>query len=128
MTDTHLLAAGEAARAIGITAAAVSKAISSGRLPYVEKTQNSYLIDPVVLFDVYRDKVNQKPDQNRPDFSDDSNAQLEIMHLHIAKAKLESEVTSLRAQLHLERKRGDTAEADRDAWRKLGMPLSNIDA
>ncbi len=127
MTETHLLTAGEAARTIGISPAAISKAISSGRLAYVEKTSNGYLIDPDVLFHVYRNRVKAKANEETVYASAEPDAALEIMHLRVAKAKLETELSGLRAQLHLEREKIDGLDADRKAWRKLAMKLSEID-
>ena len=123
MKTGHLLTAGESAKAVGISTAAISKAIKSGRLPYVEKTNNGYLIDPSVLFHVFRHRQfpSTKPENEPGEPSMDVTP--EVIALRVANVRLESELASLRALLHSERQRAEAAERDRDAWRKMSDHL-----
>lgn len=125
MTFTHLLTAGEAAKAVGISTAAISKAIKNGRLPYVQRTHNGYLIDPNVLFHVFRDRpaLMSPPASEEPKHGVDQNVSAEIVALRVANVRLEAEAKSMSALLHAERLRAETAERDRDAWRQMSEML-----
>ena len=121
MQSTHLLTAGEAAKLVGISTAAISKAITSGRLPYVERTKNGYLIDPATLFHVFRDLRRKRGDGDGVPMPSSGGGDLmaEVIALRVANARLETELSGLRALLHAERQRAETGERDRDGWRKL---------
>jgi hypothetical protein len=124
MEHTHLLTAGESAKAVGISGAAISKAISSGRLPYVEKTKQGYLIDPATLFHVFRGgRKKPAPETSPSDAPHIGDASAESIALRIANARLETELSGLRAILHAERQRAETAERDRDGWRTLAQSI-----
>lgn len=121
MTKSHLISACEAARRLEISNAAVSNALKSGRLPYVEKTKNGYQIDPDVLEKVFADSPGLAAKRRRKSRVVERS---EIEELRLAKVSLEGEIKTLRVELDLERKRADAAEVDRDAWRKLNLSLS----
>lgn len=121
--SSHLLSAGEAARAIGVSTAAISKAIKSGRLSYVEKTSNGYLIDPSTLFHVFRGKKLAQDNGESGGQEPSGDVMAEIMALRIANARLESDVANARALLHAERQRADAAERDCEAWRQMSAWL-----
>lgn len=129
MTTTHLLTAGEAAKAVGISTPAISKAIKSGRLPYVQKTHNGYLIDPNTLFHVFREHQTlgaQADKEARAARSEGGDVSAEIVALRVANVRLESELKSLNAVLHAERQRAEAAERDRDAWRQMSETLVTV--
>lgn len=119
MNSGHLLTAGEAAKAVGISTAAISKAIKSGRLTYVQKTRTGYLIDPSTLFHVFRVKRLERENGETVDLDRIGDHTNEIIALRIANARLDSELSSARAVIHAERQRAESAERDRDAWRRM---------
>lgn len=88
---------GEAARAAGVSKATISKALSSGRMSYVEQTPAGYQIDPAELFRVF------PPKRLAPHVSE----QLETPSI---------EVELLRQQI-------EDLRADRDAWREQAQRL-----
>lgn len=119
MMTSHLLTAGEAARTIGVSTAAISRAIKTGRLTYVEKATRGYLIDPNTLFHLFRGRRLAKTNGEAGGMEDSSDLMAEVMALRIANARLESDLTNARALLHSERQRAETAERDREAWRQV---------
>lgn len=116
---SHLLTAGEAARTIGVSTAAISRAIKTGRLTYVERTTRGYLIDPNTLFHVFRGRRLARANGEAGGVEDAGDLTAEVMALRIANARLESDLTNARALLHVERQRAETAERDREAWRQM---------
>lgn len=119
MTETHFISACEAARLLGISNAAISRALTSGRLPYVNKTKHGYQIDPKVLYEVFATSPQMLRKHVSPKDAAAALDESELGALRIAKLKLEADLSSLKTQLHLERKRADAAESDRDAWREV---------
>ena len=108
MTKDHFVSARDAARAIGVSTAAISKAIKVGRLPYVEKTGRGYRIDRATLFRVFGRRPVAREEIVR-----------EVMALRVVNARLEGEITTARALLDAERRRAERAEGVQDAWRTL---------
>ena len=119
MNNSHLLTAGEAARAVGVSTAAISKAIKDGRLTYVEKTKNGYLIDPSTVFHVFRGRDIARKNGETPDPIEGGDLMPEVVALRIANARLEAELSHARAIIHAERQRAEGAERDREGWRQM---------
>lgn len=119
MNDSHLLNASEAARAVGVTVAAISRALKCGRLPYVEKTTKGYRIDPSTLFHVFRGMRVAQANGEAGRIEETGDLMPEVMALRIANAQLETELRSLHRLLDSERMRADTAAHDREGWQRM---------
>lgn len=119
MDKSHLLSAGEAARAVGVSTAAISKAIKAGRLPYVEKTKQGYRIDPAALFHVFRSRRIARLNGEAGGVEESGDLMPEVIALRIANARLEGELEKVKALLDAEWKRAERAEGERDGWRAM---------
>jgi hypothetical protein len=96
----------EGARLVGRSKGTLSKALTSGRMSYVEKTDAGYLIDTSELFRAFPPKPLQPGHEARP----------ETLIEPPVNEGLRVEVQLLREQL------ADT-RADRDAWRDQAQRL-----
>lgn len=109
MENAFYLTLGQAAKETGVSKATIFKAIKSGKLSYVEKTQAGYKIDPAELFRVFSRNgegvtANAKNEQSATPENDLENAFL----------RRENEL--LRQQLEREREQADH-------WRRQATAL-----
>lgn len=95
---------GEAARAVSVSKATISKALANGRISYVEKTPAGYQIDPAELFRVF------PPKRLIPPVSE-----------HVETPVNTAATPSLEVQLL--RQQIEDLRADRDAWRDQAQRL-----
>lgn len=111
MTTGKYLTLGEASKATGVQKSTLSKALSSGKISYFEKTSAGYKIDPSELFRIYPRKLqetvvdtvaNERSDtlERTPDF-----------------IRLQVEVEQLRERLA-------EAQEQRDKWQTQAMQLA----
>lgn len=104
---------------MGVSVAAISRALKNGRLPYVERTRRGYLIDPSLLFEVFRGRRMARVVANSGGSEELAELMREVVALRVANAKFESDLRNLHPVLDAERLRASAAERDRDGWRVL---------
>ncbi len=96
----------EGAKLVGRSKGTLSKALSSGRMSYVERTDNGYVIETSELFRVFPPKRSEPV----------AEARLETRSEPPVDKGLQVEVQLLREQL-------SDMKADRDAWRDQAQRL-----
>lgn len=119
METTHLLSAGEAARSVGVSVAAISRALKTGRLPYVEKTARGYRIDPSTLFHVFRGRGVARANGEAGGSDETGDLLPEVVALRVANARLGAELSAMATLLDAEWNRAEKAERDREGWRTI---------
>ena len=116
MGNPHYLSAGQAAKAAGVTTPTISKAIKKGRLSYVERTANGYLIDPAELFRVFP-PVAEKEEETLVGLGLETPLETPAMvELRVGNARLETELATMKLLT-------DELRQDRDEWRKQAQTL-----
>jgi hypothetical protein len=116
MGNPHLLSAGQAAKAAGVTTPTISKALKKGRLSFVERTANGYLIDPAELFRVFP-PVAQKEGNTLAALGSETPLDTQAtVDLKISNARLETELEALKVL-------AEELRQDRDEWRKQAQTL-----
>lgn len=100
---------GEAARLVGRTKGALSKAISSGRLAVVEKTRHGYQIDVDELAKVYPPRAVPAARSSKTE----------------SPGHDVDETRMLRLELDLVRQQLEEMRSDRDAWRGQAQRLAD---
>lgn len=98
----------QAAAMVGKSKGTLSKAIKSGRLSYVEKSDNGYLIELSELYRVFPKKPSEP---------------VEGVRLETGSETAKVEVESLRREADMLRATVDDLRADRDAWRDQAQRL-----
>jgi hypothetical protein len=108
------LSLGQAAKEAGVAKSTISKALSSGKLSYAEKSTAGYKIDPAELFRVFPkssangSETSSKNDR-KPDISD--------METAVYTATLEIQLTGLKHLIAEKERRIADLEADRSQLR-----------
>lgn len=121
METPKYFTAGQAAKAVGVTTPTISKALKSGKLSYIERTENGYKIDPAELFRVFP-PVAKKEDGNTDALGSETPKETpETVEMRISHAKLAAERDALQAMV-------DELRQDRDEWRKQAQTLLLTDA
>lgn len=116
MGNPHYLSAGQAAKAAGVTTPTISKAIKKGRLSYVERTANGYLIDPAELFRVFPPAA-EKGAETLAGLGLETPLETPAMvELRVGNARLETELAAMKVL-------ADELRQDRDEWRKQAQTL-----
>ena len=116
---------GQAAKAAGVSKSTISKALSTGRLSYVERDSAGYRIDPAELHRVFPPKP-METDVNRATVNDHephANASRTGEETRL----LERELEGVRALLDEKDRRISDLEADRNEWRKQAQVLAITD-
>ena len=116
MGNPHLLSAGQAAKAVGVTTPTISKALKSGRLSYIERTAHGYQIDPTELFRVFPPVAEKEQAAISSLGSATPLLIQETVEVRVANARLEAEVTALKSL-------SDELRQERDEWRKQAQTL-----
>lgn len=96
----------EGARMVGRSKGTLSKAVASGKMSYVEKTANGFLIDTSELFRVFPPKPTQPVADARSETPKET-----------------SDNAALRVEVELLRQRVSELAEDRDAWRDQAQKL-----
>jgi hypothetical protein len=101
---------GQAAKEAGVAKSTISKALSSGKLSYTEKSPAGYKIDPAELFRVFprtspNGSENQAKTDRKPDFTD--------METAVYAATLEIQLTGLKHLITEKERRITDLESDR---------------
>lgn len=101
---------GQAAKEAGVAKSTISKALSSGKLSYAEKSSAGYKIDPAELFRVFpktsaNSSENLIKNDRRPDLSD--------METAVYTATLEIQLTGLKHLIAEKERRITDLESDR---------------
>jgi len=109
MENAFYLTLGQAAKETGVSKATIFKAIKSGKLSYVGKTQAGYKIDPAELFRVFQKKKEGVTENGKSEQSATPENDLE-------NAFLRRENELLRQQLEREREQADH-------WRRQATAL-----
>jgi excisionase family DNA binding protein len=118
MSDPYLLTLGQAAKQVKVAKSTLTRAIQKGELSCKEKTETGgYRIDPAEL-DRWNTTRPKQPSQ------DDEAGPSETPIATLATALLEQEVEHLKKLVEVEKRRADTAEEDRDQWRKQAQTLA----
>ena len=105
METPFYLSLGQAAKETGKSKSVISKALESGKLSYLEKTNAGYKIDPAELFRVFPRTLE--------------NGKKERLETH----KDDLENTFLRRENELLRQQLDDLKEDRDKWRQQATNL-----
>lgn len=116
MGNPHLLSAGQAAKAAGVTTPTISKALKKGRLSFVERTANGYLIDPAELFRVFSPVTRKESDTLAALGSETPLDTQATVELKISSARLGAELEALKVL-------AEELRQDRDEWRKQAQTL-----
>lgn len=116
MGNPHLLSAGQAAKAAGVTTPTISKALKKGRLAFVERTANGYLIDPAELFRVFPPVAAKEGDTLAALGSETPLDTRATVDLKISNVRLETELEVLKVLT-------EELRQDRDEWRKQAQTL-----
>lgn len=107
----------EGARLTGRSKGTLSKAVSSGKMSVVSKSDNGYLIDTSELFRVF------PPKQSQP-----------VVQARLETPSETAETKALRVEVELLRERVSDLASDRDAWRDqaqkllLAAPVATVSA
>ncbi|KAB2910237.1 MAG: hypothetical protein F9K29_25255 [Hyphomicrobiaceae bacterium] len=120
MGNPHLLSAGQAAKAAGVTTPTISKAIKKGRLSFVERTANGYLIDPAELFRVFPPVAKKEAESLAPLGLETPSETPAMVELRVGNARLEAELAAMKML-------ADELRQDRDEWRKQAQTLLLVD-
>jgi hypothetical protein len=120
-----LYSLGQAAKAAGVSKSTISKALSTGRLSYVEKDSAGYRIDPAELHRVFplkpRETGAHTPTPNDHEHHANTSAAEEQARL------LAVELAGTKALLEEKDRRITDLEADRNEWRKQAQVLAITD-
>lgn len=111
----------EAATATGTSKSTILRAIQSGRLSAPRTDDGGYAIDPAELFRVYQPRSSEGNDvdqaQDRGAVQDTTfHETQDVVELRVRNARLEGELSALKALLEAERKRAEELKEDRDRW------------
>lgn len=96
----------EGAKLVGRSKGTLSKALTSGRMSYVEKSESGYLIDTSELFRVFPPKPTAPVAEVRPETATQPPVD-----------------NGLRVEVQLLREQLAETRADRDAWREQAQRL-----
>lgn len=116
MGNPHLLSAGQAAKAVGVTTPTISKALKSGRLSFVERTPHGYQIDPTELFRVFPPVAEKQASTVASLGLETPLLTVETVEVRVANARLETELTAFKVLT-------DELRQERDEWRKQAQTL-----
>lgn len=120
MSNAILLSAGQAAKHAEVSKPTISRAITEGRLSANKREDGSWGIDPAELM---RWKESYGHRHGNVSGSATPAEPPETLALHVAKARLEAELSGARSLLDAERQRADAAERDRDRWHAAFLSL-----
>jgi hypothetical protein len=117
MSNGTYLSLGQASKACGRAKSTLSKALNSGELSYVEKTQKGYKIDPAELFRVFpkggsmETPIEQSETVREVVENSALQASLKVMEQRLADA--EKTIEDLRSRLDAEREERRELAAER---------------
>ena len=114
MRNTQYFTAGQAAKETGVSKTTISKALQSGRLSYIEKTNAGYRIDPAELFRVFPKSSTINATVNDEEHPVNS---VKITKLEAEREALQKQVDDLRHSLN-------RAEENADQWRDQAQRLA----
>ena len=106
--------AGEAAKAVGVSTATISRALKSGKISGSKDESGAWQIDPSELYRVYQDIASQEPVSTPTQSHATPNE----------RNALQGEMDVLRERLRAAETMQAAAEADRDAWRDQAERLA----
>lgn len=116
---------GQAAKAAGVSKSTISKALSTGRLSYVEKDSAGYRIDPAELHRVFPPKPPETSTETAR--SNDHERGANAPTPDDTATLLAVELAGAKALLDEKDRRIADLESDRDEWRKQAQVLAITD-
>lgn len=116
MSNSFRYTLGQAAKKANVAKSTLSRAIDKGELSAAERVGNGYRIDPAELDRWMGNRPAQQVETPAPQ-----------PYATPASDLLQQQVDSLKELVAAERRRADSAEADRDEWRKQAQTLALTD-
>ena len=107
----------QAAKECGRAKSTISKALKSGKLSYVEKTDAGYRIDPAELFRVF---PPQKPSDHSLPVGNPPKSEQKTS---VATIEMAIELGQLRAETEHLRQEAATLRSERDDWKQQAQTL-----
>lgn len=120
MSNSILLSAGQAAKHTGVSKPTISRAITEGRLSAIKREDGSWGIDPAELMR-WKESYGHRHGTVSQSVTHDETP--ETVVLQVACARLEAEMSGIKALLDAERQRVEAAERDRDRWHAAFLSL-----